>query len=300
MSDAQKKQPEPKEQKPLETPEPQPSQSEPIHWPDWWVDWHDMRDGVKRDKSSNKDKGPPAKLPEWLTKVHEMREKIYGTPEDEEAASEAPSETSEESAKPQTVTDANGETALSLATKSGDKEVMKSLLNDVKNLDKEIDKQIMLKKDLAFEKQKMLKDSFTAPNKAGKTVPAVADIQIGAQMQDGTVYAGVSPDTQAAMFVTPADEPGLLDFKKAKKQAKKKSKETGISHRVPSGQELRVLFNNRAAIGGFKEMASTNKGDFYWTSTACDGFSMWSKSFATGNEEAADFGSVRALRLVRD
>ena len=43
------------------------------------------------------------------------------------------------------------------------------------------------------------------------------EIQIGAVMPDGTVYAGISPDTGRAMYTTPGDVEGT--FRREKAQA---------------------------------------------------------------------------------
>lgn len=93
-----------------------------------------------------------------------------------------------------------------------------------------------------------------------------SELKVGAKMEDGTIYAGVSPDTGEAMYAAPADlslkklfnkRKNKMSLEEAKKQAKELSRKTGDNYRVPSAAELQVLFNNRAAIGGFNEAANT-------------------------------------------
>jgi hypothetical protein len=74
---------------------------------------------------------------------------------------------------------------------------------------------------------------------------------IGDRMPDGTVFAGISPDTDKPMYVTPADAPLSYRFKEAKEYASKLGAHGHQDWRVPTTSELNELFNNRAAIGGF-------------------------------------------------
>ena len=102
-----------------------------------------------------------------------------------------------------------------------------------------------------------------------KIAPVKPAPEIGEVMEDGTVYAGISPDTNKPMFARPADE-WRMDFNQAAQRAGKLSAETGKSYRIPSGNELNVLFNNRAAIGGFKNGLS-EPSCWYWSSTSISG-----------------------------
>src|SRR5262249_13943526 len=65
-------------------------------------------------------------------------------------------------------------------------------------------------------------------------------LQIGDVMEDGTKYAGISPDTSKPMFVTPDDAPLTMKWKEAKDYA------ANLGMRLPTKGELNVLFNNRA------------------------------------------------------
>ena len=96
-----------------------------------------------------------------------------------------------------------------------------------------------------------------AANDAAK---AKAAPQVGDKMPDGSVYAGISPDTGKAMYATPADAPLTYTFNAAQKYAAKLDVHNRQDWRVPTKGELNVLFQNRAAIGGFDESGSYPAG----------------------------------------
>jgi hypothetical protein len=99
------------------------------------------------------------------------------------------------------------------------------------------------------------------PNDGGPiTVSNPAELKPGERMPDGTIYAGLSPDTQKPIYVTPSDAPLTYTFNEARKYADKFDANGHHDWRVPSKGELNVLFQNRAAIGGF------NNGYGYWSS----------------------------------
>ncbi len=103
---------------------------------------------------------------------------------------------------------------------------------------------------------------------------------IGDKMEDGTVYCGMSPSTGTAMFAMPQDSGGEMSWHDAVKftqtlvafghkgsqQATAKllkdiSKDDG-GWRMPTADELNVLYQNKDKIGGF----STR---WYWSSSEC-------------------------------
>src|SRR5438034_645587 len=75
--------------------------------------------------------------------------------------------------------------------------------------------------------------------------------RIGDRMPDGTIYAGFSPDSGRPMYAMPADAPLLMAFKEAADHAAQLRAHGHRDWRLPTRRELNVLFNNRAAIGGF-------------------------------------------------
>ena len=98
-------------------------------------------------------------------------------------------------------------------------------------------------------------------NDDGKAVTSPVP-KVGDKMLDGTVFAGISPETSKPMYATPADAPltrmfnKARTFNKAQKYAAKLNAHGHKDWRVPTKAELNVLFNNRAAIGGFNSTGS--------------------------------------------
>lgn len=88
--------------------------------------------------------------------------------------------------------------------------------------------------------------------------------QIGDAMKDGTIYAGVSPDTGKRMYAAPADAPIAMDFNAAAQYAKNLQVGNKKDFRVPTKNELNVLFENKEK-GALK--GSFNAAGIYGTST---------------------------------
>jgi hypothetical protein len=121
----------------------------------------------------------------------------------------------------------------------------------------------------------------------------------GDKMPDGTVYAGISPDTGKAMYATAADAPLTYTFNHAQKYAANLDANGHKDWRVPTKAELNVLFKNRAAIGGFNETGSYPAG-WYWSSSQ-DGYGLaWGQRFSDGSQlnHSQEFGDS-SLRCVR-
>jgi hypothetical protein len=71
-----------------------------------------------------------------------------------------------------------------------------------------------------------------------------------------------------------------------------------LDWRVPTKGELNVLFQNRAAIGGFNETGSSTTG-WYWSSTPKSNSLAWVQRFSDGDQYTSDKSNDSALRLVR-
>ena len=67
---------------------------------------------------------------------------------------------------------------------------------------------------------------------------------IGDRMPDGTIFAGVSPDTGKPMYTTPADASLTMDWKKAMDYVKKLDAHGYQDWRLPTQGELNVLFKD--------------------------------------------------------
>ena len=126
------------------------------------------------------------------------------------------------------------------------------------------------------------------------TVPAPGTI-----MQDGTIYAGVSPDTGRPIYTTPKDAPLLCLFNEAGNYPSKLEAHGCQDWRVPTKAELKVLFRNRAAIGGFNTSGSHPAGSYWSSSRLGDGLA-WTQRFSDGFHGYNVFkGFQSALRCVR-
>jgi hypothetical protein len=120
-------------------------------------------------------------------------------------------------------------------------------------------------------------------------------------MSDGTIFAGISPETNKPMYTTPQDAPLTYIFNEAQKYALELNKQKAHDHddwRVPTKKELDVLFNNRAEIGGFNVTASHPAG-WYWSSSQYSLLNAWAQRFSDGNQYYGFKSHDSSLRCVR-
>ena len=112
-------------------------------------------------------------------------------------------------------------------------------------------------------------------------------------MADGSVYAGISPDTGRAFYAAAQDAPTRMDWYQAKSYAGACTDHGHDDWRVPSRNEFSVLFNHRAAIGGFDE------ADWYWCSF--DGLGAAAQGQEHTGRTQLDLGKIDAVsvRYVR-
>ena len=120
----------------------------------------------------------------------------------------------------------------------------------------------------------------------------------GDKMPDGTIYAGISPDTNKPMYATPADASLTMTFNGAKEYAAKLDAHGHQDWRVPTKVELNVLFNNRAAIGGFNVSGSDPAG-WYWSSSQDDVWTAWEQRFSDGPQGYSLQDLPSSVRCVR-
>jgi hypothetical protein len=135
-------------------------------------------------------------------------------------------------------------------------------------------------------------------NDDGFRLPAIAEPKVGNKMRDGTVYAGISPDTNKPMYVTPADASRTMKFNEAQEYASKLDAHGHKDWRVPTKAELNVLFNNRAAIGRFY-IGGSNPSGWYWSSSQNDKWNAWSQRFSDGLHDYRSMNSPWSVRPVR-
>jgi len=120
----------------------------------------------------------------------------------------------------------------------------------------------------------------------------------GDKMPDGTVFVGISPDTNKPMYATPADASLTMKFNEAQQYATKLDAHGHKDWRVPTKGELNVLFNNRAAIGGF-DISGSNPRGWYWSASSGNTWDAWGQRFSDGLQNTYYKGSHSSVRCVR-
>jgi hypothetical protein len=128
-----------------------------------------------------------------------------------------------------------------------------------------------------------------------------AEPKPGDKMPDGTIYAGISPDTKNPMYAMPADAPLAMTFNEAAEHAKIANSQKTYSHddwRVPTKNELNVMFNSRAAIAGFDVTGSCPTG-WYWSATPYGKWNAWCQRLADGVQFTNVNDALSSVRLVR-
>jgi hypothetical protein len=132
-----------------------------------------------------------------------------------------------------------------------------------------------------------------------KPIPQPRRFQPGHKMPDGTIYAGVSPHTGAAMYVTPSDTPLPLPFDHARQYAADLEAHSHRDWRLPTKDELNVIFGNREAIGGFNLTGLGPAGSAYWSSSQKSKFDACSQRFRDGAQFWEYTGFHSNVRCVR-
>ncbi len=107
-----------------------------------------------------------------------------------------------------------------------------------------------------------------------------AEVKIGELRADGTIYAGISPDTRKPMYATPRDAPLTYTFDQANLYAARLDVHGHQDWRVPTKNELNVLFENRAAVGGFNTSGSDPGG--WYASSSSEDRTGWIQRFSDG------------------
>jgi uncharacterized protein DUF1566 len=146
---------------------------------------------------------------------------------------------------------------------------------------------------------KAVESMAAATLEAGGFDAASATPKIGDRMPDGTIYAGISPDTGKPMYTTPADVSLTMQWKEAMDYAAKFHAHGHEDWRLPTKGELNVLFNNRAAIGGF-DVSGSVPGGWYWSGTQFNKWSAWDQRFSDGDQNYNFAKDLRSsIRCVR-
>jgi hypothetical protein len=137
------------------------------------------------------------------------------------------------------------------------------------------------------------------------------ELQIGDKMEDSTIYAGISPDTNQPMYADPNDAPMSMDydapmsmgFNAAAGYAKDLEVGGKKDFRVPSKAELKVLFDNRekGALKGTFNLTGSDPAGWYWSSTPYSGIHAWQQRFSDGKQghDILRGDVVASVRCVR-
>ena len=121
---------------------------------------------------------------------------------------------------------------------------------------------------------------------------------IGTIMPDGTIYAGMSPGTGKPMYTTPGDAPLTMKWQEAMDYAAKLDAHGYKDWRLPTKGELNVLFNNRAAIGGFN-VSGSNPAGWYWSGTQYGTWNARVQRFSVGCQGYYSMVYRSSVRCVR-
>lgn len=121
---------------------------------------------------------------------------------------------------------------------------------------------------------------------------------IGQRMPDGTVYAGISPDTGRAMYTTPGDTGFHFEWATAMEYARLFGACGRDDWRVPTGAELNKLFTHCAGLGKFNRTGEVTNG-WYWSSTENGSSHVWMQCFRDGGQRYTGKRDAASLRCVR-
>src|ERR1700690_2952957 len=139
----------------------------------------------------------------------------------------------------------------------------------------------------------------TAGNRDKKVSTSITSgsLTIGQTMKDGSILAGVSPDTGRDLFAPPADAPLAYTFNQAQDYAGALDAHDHQDWRIPTKGELKLLFDNFAAIGGF-DLSGAFPSGWYWSSSQDTSYSAWSQRFSDGRQSEHGDAMQSSLRCV--
>ena len=145
---------------------------------------------------------------------------------------------------------------------------------------------------------------LTAPANDTAIKTATDALAVGDKMQDGSIFAGVSPDTGKQMFAMPADADLTMTFNGAAQYAKKLNAEKALGHddwRVPTKAELNTLFENRekGALKGTFNVTCSYPSGWYWSGTPVTVNFAWGQRFRDGLQDYCSRYGDSSVRCVR-
>jgi hypothetical protein len=129
-------------------------------------------------------------------------------------------------------------------------------------------------------------------------VAASAEPKIGDRMPDDTIYAGISPDENKPMYVMSEAAPLTMTFNEAQEYAAKLDTHGHQDWRMPTKAELNMMFNNRAAIGGFN-LTGSFPASWLWSASPSFASDAWGQRFSDGCQYFVNTDVHSAVRCVR-
>jgi hypothetical protein len=85
----------------------------------------------------------------------------------------------------------------------------------------------------------------------------------GDRVSDGSIYAGMSPETNGPMYVMPNDVSLGQTWHQAMRYAQQLDAHGHKDWRLPTANELLILFRAKAAIGGFIDKHARDRASYY-------------------------------------
>lgn len=121
-------------------------------------------------------------------------------------------------------------------------------------------------------------------------------IKPGDEMQDGSIYVGLSPDTGRPLYTTKVDQ-GKYSWVDAEYAVKDLREGNHDDWRLPSIRELELLYKKRDM--GALENSFDDEGEYYWSSDEDLNFLSKVKRFNDGTRGHSFKKMDRMLRCVR-
>lgn len=111
--------------------------------------------------------------------------------------------------------------------------------------------------------------------------------EIGERTKDRLVYCGISPQTSLLFYAAPMDFMDACSWEFAMKHA------PGRGWRVPTLEEMSIMYRLRHAIGGFDSEI------YYWAGAPHYLNIGWAKNFFTGDQCITNKNHRLRVRLIR-
>jgi hypothetical protein len=114
-------------------------------------------------------------------------------------------------------------------------------------------------------------------------------VAAGDRIDDGTVYAGIArrrdddagAETDERLYTTQEAVRRHYNWREAAEYCAALDTQGHRDWRVPTKDELKLLYNNHDAIGGFDTSGVEGFG-WYWSSSSEDGDNAWALRFSDG------------------